>query len=1526
MPFATAGLSATVLAVTGAGTNPSAYKVQLGWSDVGGTGVEYTLYRAEGDGAAGSIYSGTDIAAYEDEAVQPGKAYSYYVVASRGVDRASEPSNTVAVEIPTVAAAVVTDLEAEGGDKRITLTWSGGSNATGYHIYRKNAERDTSGVAGAATGEWVLHDTVEGEHNQTYVDEDLPDGTRYYYYVTAVRNDVERVETTITDDTAVTAPASPRIVDAEYFPGVAGAVGSIKLTWQRVPGVSEYEVIRNGVTIENAGAGMTVGDAVVTYIDSNLAAGRTYSYTILAVNYDDPTVPDGRHESRGPGRNLAVSDVEVAVPAEAQEFDEGDLPVTITVEHDTITVAWDPVVDGNNDPAAYYKLYRTGTATVSGVDPIVVLSETSFTDHEFTLSSSYFYTVEAYDSSGILITSGFGEITTYPLSPDDLTASDDSDWSPEEKAAFALGQLWTEVSWKTMSGLTYQLFRNGILVGEVSGTGSSVTVHDCGDSDLTDSDRDTSAEVVGDTLDPGTTYTYTVKAIDADGRESILSVPAAATTLAKPEPPRNVTIVEYVEWGAQGIPRGIHERWLVWSETPDSRSSVWRDGTELAFSDYWWYEGDPFDPEGITVMASNAAGSSAPVEIEDTWTAPDDIAPIGVFTIPEECDCVDLPWMPGYTYSILADITVNSDNTSEGGSGSDGLYGYRLDDFVEDEGSGMFMAVGDTYTPGRTFVDTGSDQYEWGYGYWYSYYGSCWNLSGEVSASGSVAMVGNTEIEAVSPGRGTVSYTVNLSCVGGHVSVGPLTDSAVVTVVGLTVTVPEGIEVNAGNADGDRWLNKDDGLDADQIQGNSDDDAGEVSFPRMMIDVEGVSESDCLYRITPSSNIRLWTNPDGGTRSMATIRAGGTLVSSSETYTWNEIQALYVEATGTGYANVHVEVDPDGDGPCGFIVEASSNEDGQGYGFEVGAYSGTSQQDGYEHVVIEANNEDIDSDGIVDWADGYDGDGSSVGDAAKDDSIDGDTSGKFFSFTVSRDESIDLADEKIRFTYSQADTVSGPRVSSPVGFVEYELPSSGELRVWMNTGASRTDSDLIAGNKTEYSASTLGWSAGGTSSSTFEIEAIKSTPGSTLLVERWDPDAGESGEWVVERNFMVHGFDADLDIDSDNAGGLEHSETEDQNESSATGYVRTGKLIDVNSGDVDGDGIVDWADGYNWDGIGDSTESKSRDDSYATDDVGGIRLVPITVSLPTGVPLGSGGKAAQHNVNLTLTLNYDESDPAEIVLPAFSMDGVYELPTGGTLRLWSGPSVMTSDYERSARRFDSTDARANGETGYFVPKGTYGWEDLQKLGFSEKTRTITLWAEGIARTSGTETVTLDFHWSAVDADHVLHSCSSSDEILLTVRATGDLDIDSDNSNVGDPDRSDYEEYLEDAAGRPGKIIYVNDGDVDEDGLIGFADLEDTTGTKPQFVPIVLQLPGELGSDAKFYSFDYSFSDPASVDIQVIGEDRIYTPAAGGNLRIWKSWGCAPRRAAPMKCLQRGATWSSPAWHTRHRSWAWLAVW
>jgi hypothetical protein len=140
----------------------------------------------------------------------------------------------------------------------------------------------------------------------------------------------------------------------------------------------------------------------------------------------------------------------------------------------------------------------------------------------------------------------------------------------------------------------------------------------------------------------------------------------------------------------------------------------------------------------------------------------------------------------------------------------------------------------------------------------------------------------------------------------------------------------------------------------------------------------------------------------------------------------------------------------------------------------------------------------------------------------------------------------------------------------------------------------------------------------------------------------------------------------------------------------------------------------------------------------------------------------------------------------------------------------------------------------------------------------------------------------------------------------------DLDIDSDNNNgVELPDRSAYEDFIENGEEELGKTIIANTNDNNFNGIADFGDgynlppalfeqLQllnigpDTIDGDPipqRFVPLAIEIPLPVDVETASLTIDYNASDPSGVHLNAEGE----LEPADGNLRIWRKDGTVLRR-------------------------------
>jgi len=136
----------------------------------------------------------------------------------------------------------------------------------------------------------------------------------------------------------------------------------------------------------------------------------------------------------------------------------------------------------------------------------------------------------------------------------------------------------------------------------------------------------------------------------------------------------------------------------------------------------------------------------------------------------------------------------------------------------------------------------------------------------------------------------------------------------------------------------------------------------------------------------------------------------------------------------------------------------------------------------------------------------------------------------------------------------------------------------------------------------------------------------------------------------------------------------------------------------------------------------------------------------------------------------------------------------------------------------------------------------------------------------------------------------------------------DLDIDSNNNNgfeitVRTPEEDEIED-IEDDPFYPGKIVMVNDGDDDGDGILNYVDGIDVYGNEGtnaggKFVPVVIEIHDSVDVNTAKIRFRYFASDPVLIIRSGTEESGYVFEPAPGSLRIWTKDGIESRLSASV---------------------------
>jgi fibronectin type 3 domain-containing protein len=328
-----------------------------------------------------------------------------------------------------------------------------------------------------------------------------------------------------------TAPSAPSGLTA-----TANSQTEVALAWSAATdgvggtGVDSYTVYRDGVVLD------AVPAATRTYVDTTVGAGRAYQYVVDAVD--------------AAGNRSSMSVPASATPPDETPPEPPDPFTAAPTSTSTVRLVWGPSTD-NVGVTGY--LIRRGNGVVANL----AAAAGSYTDTGLSAGAAYTYSLSARDAVGnwsapvvAQVTMPTGQGGQPPTAPTTVTAT-------------ALGETEVQVEWSGATddtGITaYEVWRDGVPLTLVPSSAQSWT---------------------STALTPGTTYTYSVRAIDLDAQYSSQSPSASATTWAiDAQAPTAPT-------GLAGAGASTTSVSLSWNPSTDDRGvsayRVYRDGASVA--------------------------------------------------------------------------------------------------------------------------------------------------------------------------------------------------------------------------------------------------------------------------------------------------------------------------------------------------------------------------------------------------------------------------------------------------------------------------------------------------------------------------------------------------------------------------------------------------------------------------------------------------------------------------------------------------------------------------------------------------------------------------------------------------------------------------------------------------------------------------------------------------------------------------------------------------------------------------------
>lgn len=254
------------------------------------------------------------------------------------------------------------------GNDTLNVSWDPVSGAAGYKVFIKNGAKSVFNL---------VKDTKE----TSFIHKEDKAGESYYF---AVRPYFERDGKKYVGKLSNTAYNNDKLVAPT---GVKAAISgsTVVITWNKVPGADKYQVYRS--SSKNSGYSKVfecTGTSFKTS-KSNFKAGYTYYFKVKAINADNAS-----------GNSALSAAVSVKIPGTAK--------VSTTALYSASSgkpiIKWEKVTG-----ASKYQVYRA-TSSKGEYSRLITTSKLSYTNTSAKAGYTYYYKVNAVNSSGKVIAKG----------------------------------------------------------------------------------------------------------------------------------------------------------------------------------------------------------------------------------------------------------------------------------------------------------------------------------------------------------------------------------------------------------------------------------------------------------------------------------------------------------------------------------------------------------------------------------------------------------------------------------------------------------------------------------------------------------------------------------------------------------------------------------------------------------------------------------------------------------------------------------------------------------------------------------------------------------------------------------------------------------------------------------------------------------------------------------------------------------------------------------------------------------------
>ncbi len=344
--------------------------------------TSFEIYRSRENNTSFALIAtvSSNRASYEDTSVELLTRYFYAI---RALDQAGNAGpRSQPVSVTTKGFAIPRNVQATGGELKITLTWAANTEPelTGYEILRFTDPTDET------------PDRIFSSVLTTYVDTPVTAGQTFVYRVRAVGAANEKSELSVFVSAQAVEP--PPVLAAPRNVRATGGIEYIAITWSAntEPELTGYRVMRYTDPAQTV-AEATFTTVQTTYVDSPLVAEQTYVYRVQAVGVNNTESEPSLFASA----TVLIDDIPPATP--------DNFIAALESSGVAIELSWDaPTRDANGGDLtglASFVIYRAEFPNnVPTALDTVDASAREYRDIDLLNRTTYRYQISAIDNEG----------------------------------------------------------------------------------------------------------------------------------------------------------------------------------------------------------------------------------------------------------------------------------------------------------------------------------------------------------------------------------------------------------------------------------------------------------------------------------------------------------------------------------------------------------------------------------------------------------------------------------------------------------------------------------------------------------------------------------------------------------------------------------------------------------------------------------------------------------------------------------------------------------------------------------------------------------------------------------------------------------------------------------------------------------------------------------------------------------------------------------------------------------------------